>query len=604
MAIVEPKISNSRMRSYGLVLLLAFAASVFGVTILDKFRERRLFGLLIKDKDREQVSLHLLLQKERDSNRGMKRKLDDIKAKVVALRNQKMELAGKLAEMQSMVASLKQEQKALESALEERNNKIKTLIKKETSTQNGSHLVKAVTELLRQKEDTIEKLKRRLQNPTKVWSASTDDPSNPHVNVTVTDNSLINVDDTVNENGGSQDWQSENIMVGDHLKRRDENDDKYVLEDKDKGGTSGEGRLAKFADLRVHGSRGRGARKSTGEGEEREKFMKDKQVDMVESSRNGIGLKMNDESGGTEAMQAKDQGVSRDRWPEELEVSRYDEAEETSMSLNERKNMEMFQHSENVAGSRVRGDHGFRNKFGKKRRRAISKGRELDKGQSSREIVNLSRKSEGHKKNVTEDEKKRVPLREEKEKIKIESLDGLKRDDHETVSDDNQPKMPENSKDSDSSEGNRQVEISDEGQMDLPENSTGQALEMRAGKEVIKDAEGNKKEADSSIDQLGVHNNSQTGIARTMEGNEHEVSEDNGDDLRAKRENDVKIKMEDESKAISNDGQSEITKNSQDGRRDNGKNELDGDEKSSILRNEQTQSTHEIESLQSENGEF
>ena len=62
--------------------------------------------------------------------------------------------------------------------------------------------------------------------------------------------------------------------------------------------------------------------------------------------------------------------------------------------------------------------------------------------------------------------------------------------------------------------------------------------------------------------------------------------------------------MEDESKAISNDGQSEITKNSQDGRRDNGKNELDGDEKSSILRNEQTQSTHEIESLQSENGKF
>lgn len=537
----------------------------------------------------------------------MKRKFDNIKATAVGLRNQKMELAGKLAEMQSMVASLKQEQKALESALEERNNKIKTLIKKETSTQNGSHLVKAVTELLKQKEATIEKLKRRLQNPTKVRSASTDDPSNSHVDVTATDNALIKVDDTVNENGGSQDWHSENIKDGDHLKRRDENGDKYVLEAKDKGGTSGEGRLAKFADLRVRGSGGRGARKSAGEGEERDKIMKDKQVDMVESSRNDKSSKMNDASGGTEAMQAKDQVLSRDRWPEELEVSQDDEAEETSMSLNERKNMEMFQHSENVAGSRVRGDHGFRNKFGKKRRRAISKGRELDKGQNSREIVNLSRKSESHMRNVTEDEKQRVLFREEKEKIKIESgdrkaLDGLKRDDHDTVTDDNQPKMPEKSEDSESLEGKRQVEISDEGQMDLPENSNSQALEMRAGKEVINDAEGNKKEADSSIGQLGVHKNSQTGIAWTMEGIEQKVSEDNGDDLRVKRENDVKIKMEDEPEATSYDGQSEITKNSRDGRRENGKNGLDGEEKSSILRNEQTQSNHEIESLQSENG--
>lgn len=56
------KNTGSKGRSYGLLLLLAFSAAVFGVMTLHKLRDRRICSLFVKEKDRELNTLQLLLQ--------------------------------------------------------------------------------------------------------------------------------------------------------------------------------------------------------------------------------------------------------------------------------------------------------------------------------------------------------------------------------------------------------------------------------------------------------------------------------------------------------------------------------------------------------------
>ncbi|KAF9590256.1 hypothetical protein IFM89_032034 [Coptis chinensis] len=166
---------SKRGRPYGMMLLLAFGAAVLGVMVLHKLRERHIFTLLIKDKDHDLLALQLLLQvspfslslnthihqrahtrlntlniklnskdkahrlilvksssvmtKERESAKEMKRKVEELKAKTYSLRTQKMELINK-------------------------------------------------------KETEIGQLKHQIEKPTNIWSVSTDDPSNPAVNLT------------------------------------------------------------------------------------------------------------------------------------------------------------------------------------------------------------------------------------------------------------------------------------------------------------------------------------------------------------------------------------------------------------------------------------
>ncbi|PON80567.1 hypothetical protein PanWU01x14_001230 [Parasponia andersonii] len=179
--------SNSRSgRPYGLMLILAFGAALLGVMILHKLRERRIFNLLLKDKDRDLFSLHLLLQKERDFVKEVKRKNEEMKAKIYSLRTQKMELDRRLIEMQSTIDSLKDEQRTMEAAIEEKQNEIMLLrIQQEMDNEKESSQLVALTERLKQKEAEIEDLKHRLQYPEKVWSVSTDDPSNPPLNLTM-----------------------------------------------------------------------------------------------------------------------------------------------------------------------------------------------------------------------------------------------------------------------------------------------------------------------------------------------------------------------------------------------------------------------------------
>lgn len=117
----------------------------------------------------------------------MKRKNEEMKGKIYTLRTQKMELDRRLLEMQSTIDSLKDEQRTVEVAFEEKQNEIKLLRLKEinvgtTDQSDQNSQVTALIESLKQKDAEIEDLKHRLLHyQLKVWSVSSDDPSNPSV---------------------------------------------------------------------------------------------------------------------------------------------------------------------------------------------------------------------------------------------------------------------------------------------------------------------------------------------------------------------------------------------------------------------------------------
>lgn len=101
-----------------------------------------------------------MVQKERQYAKESKRKNQDLNVKLYSLRTQKNELNNKIMEMQSTIGSIKDEQRALEIAIEEKQNEIK------------------------HKESQIKDLKNIHQTPPKIWSVSSDDPSNREVNLT------------------------------------------------------------------------------------------------------------------------------------------------------------------------------------------------------------------------------------------------------------------------------------------------------------------------------------------------------------------------------------------------------------------------------------
>ncbi|KAJ4976901.1 hypothetical protein NE237_002007 [Protea cynaroides] len=198
--------SGNRGRAYGMLLLLAFGTAVLGVMLLHKFRENRVFDLL-KVKDHELISLQLLLQKERVTTKEVKRKMEEMKTKIYSLRTQKTELNNRIVEMQYMTASLKQEHRVLESALEKMQNENKILRGRNIGSAKENPEIRALRELLKQKESEIKEMKHHLEKPAKIWSVSADDPSNPPVNLTTT-GTMVGEDK--NEVGKSKE---ENVIV-------------------------------------------------------------------------------------------------------------------------------------------------------------------------------------------------------------------------------------------------------------------------------------------------------------------------------------------------------------------------------------------------------
>ncbi|XP_059274600.1 uncharacterized protein LOC132029312 [Lycium ferocissimum] len=169
--------NGSRGRTYAVLVLLAFGVAIFGVLILHKLRERRIFNLLVKDRETELIDLKLLLQKEREHSKEAKRKAVEIKSKMQWLRTQKRDLESRIMEMKSTISSLKDEQRIIEVALEERQDEIKMLREKLTETNPEDSQVKVISESSQQKE-------AENDLPVKVWSVSADDPSNPRINFT------------------------------------------------------------------------------------------------------------------------------------------------------------------------------------------------------------------------------------------------------------------------------------------------------------------------------------------------------------------------------------------------------------------------------------
>ena len=53
---------NDEGRQYGLILFVSFGAAIFGVMLLHKLREGRIFNLIVQEKDNQLVYLHRLLQ--------------------------------------------------------------------------------------------------------------------------------------------------------------------------------------------------------------------------------------------------------------------------------------------------------------------------------------------------------------------------------------------------------------------------------------------------------------------------------------------------------------------------------------------------------------
>nr|XP_043639784.1 uncharacterized protein LOC122610893 [Erigeron canadensis] len=163
-----------------MVIALVILVGIMGVMVVQKVNDRRMFNLVIKEKDRQILSLHLLLQcnqsleenglekvyqdiqevaKERQIAKENKRKNQDLNAKLFSLRTQKVELNNKIMEMRSTIGSMKDEQQALELAIDEKHNEIKY------------------------KESELNDLRSSLRSP-KIWSVSSDDPSNHEVNST------------------------------------------------------------------------------------------------------------------------------------------------------------------------------------------------------------------------------------------------------------------------------------------------------------------------------------------------------------------------------------------------------------------------------------
>nr|XP_027062085.1 centromere protein F-like [Coffea arabica] len=170
--------------------------------VVHKFRERRIFNLLLTEKDRELTALQLLLQKEREHARQTKLKLEEMKAKVNTLRTQKRGLDGKIMEMRSTISSLREEQRTIELVLEEKQNEIKLIRGRETYVSNDNPQLKALSQMAKQKESGVEELKNHLEAPVRIWSVSTDDPSNASINLQT--KTSLTERDQANANDGKQ----------------------------------------------------------------------------------------------------------------------------------------------------------------------------------------------------------------------------------------------------------------------------------------------------------------------------------------------------------------------------------------------------------------
>ncbi|KAB5513021.1 hypothetical protein DKX38_030049 [Salix brachista] len=392
--------NGNRGRPYGLMLVLAFGAALLGVMVLHKFREKRIFNLLIKEKDRELMSLHLILQvppspppamhacyivfllntafilpflgarrfialkvitsfpfltqKERERSKEMKRKTEEMKVKIYSLRTQKMELDRRQLEMQSTIDSIKDEQKIMESSLEEKQNEIKMLREMNIDEEKGDLQMADLIESLKQKEAEIENLKHHLENPAKKWSVSTDDPSSPPINMTVSSN-MVN-------KGNIQVEESQEEEV--HIQVEESKEEEVQLHETENDGngldpTRGNGGNSTSTDQEMQGDTAivENASESRVGVADRREVSEEEESQKLEGSRNGSSIGIdndqeyeNENSQGKRASGAVEENNTSNAT--ETIVSRIGRASETADAHNDEKSRDREDHKlENVRGA-------------------------------------------------------------------------------------------------------------------------------------------------------------------------------------------------------------------------------------------------------------
>lgn len=145
-----------------LLLLLAIGAAMLSVGILHKMKERRVFSILLQEREQQLISLQVLLEKEKEISKEMRRKADELEAKTSILSIERTELKNKVMNSETTTTYLTNTQKELEAALVEKESHINQM--KEIAAASGPDQMAAIKELLQQKEAELEEIKTKFQD--------------------------------------------------------------------------------------------------------------------------------------------------------------------------------------------------------------------------------------------------------------------------------------------------------------------------------------------------------------------------------------------------------------------------------------------------------
>ncbi|XP_062226886.1 uncharacterized protein LOC133925077 [Phragmites australis] len=144
--------NNKRVPPYLLLVLLAISAAALSVGILHKMRERRVFAVLLQEHDQQLILLQVLLEKEKEVNKEMRRKVDELEAKTSVLSIERAQLKNKLMDSETTTTYLTNTQKELEAALVEKESHINQM-KENAAASNPDQM----TTILQQKEAELDK---------------------------------------------------------------------------------------------------------------------------------------------------------------------------------------------------------------------------------------------------------------------------------------------------------------------------------------------------------------------------------------------------------------------------------------------------------------
>ncbi|CAL9150448.1 unnamed protein product [Musa hybrid cultivar] len=371
---------NNRKKSYGPLLLLALGAALLSVIVLQKLRERRVLSLLLQDREHELLAFELLLQKERETTKEMKSRLDDLRNKTISLSQQKSELYNKLTETEMLFAELKRTKKEMEATLEDKENQIIQITKQAAASVVADRKASDLTEILKKKEDEIEEMKHKLSEVHQPENITTEDdivrnvtgPDYTKENEDLQDRSLASTNpgdrktsEEKTQVGGANDDNSskgtwvklETIFENEGLKHESESNDEQIAPE-----VSQENQLEK-----IEVSQGSEHSKKQGEidqeippeAEERTKKLNDEETVVAGDNKPKV-----------REMEEKEQWGPEDDSSGKLKNSRFSNEQKVSTDLKE---------VTAIDGPKMKHRHHKRTKTRSRRRQVVPKGMELEK---------------------------------------------------------------------------------------------------------------------------------------------------------------------------------------------------------------------------------